>query len=178
MYVSIFGQFCVLLSSSEATFPIFWTVSSVIFTVLTTCPPNKLYTTADNRTGRSIWVSGYWPFHMLFVGLIYNHCSETLKASAGKPARLLPRVKMPFVQFFTFKRVNHVVVNSWIWHFKILLPAALHWEGHVEMDFTHIDFVWYLHQTGFDLWCRVLAFSLTSLKGYSFLLLLNNLPII
>ena len=35
-----------------------------------------------------------------------------MKASTGRPARLLPRVKMPFVQYFTFKWVKYAVMDS------------------------------------------------------------------
>ena len=45
---------------------------------------------------------GFWllTFSHVIPGLIHSHCRETLTESAGRPARLLSRVKVPFVQFF------------------------------------------------------------------------------
>ena len=44
----------------------------------------------------------------------------------------------------------------WILKFDFLkfFPTALHWEV-MKMGFPHIDFLWFLHLTRFDLWCRV-----------------------
>ena len=96
---------------------------------LSTCPPNKHYTRTDNRTGRSIKVSGCWLFEFsqvisLMLELIYSHCSAPWM---DRPVGLHDFYlvwKCHSFSFSTFKRLNYDVVDSWICHFKIFLPAA------------------------------------------------------
>ena len=48
---------------------------------------------------------------MGFWLLTFSRACYSPRALAGRPARLLPRMKMSFVQFFAFKRINYPVLK-------------------------------------------------------------------
>ena len=74
-----------------------------------------------------LYVGRYQAF---FSGVV--HRISTILATTGNRTGMA-YVKIPFVQFLTFKRVNFAVEDSWILHFLIFLPVVSHSEVMKDM---------------------------------------------
>ena len=141
----------------------FFTVRFYQFVLHRTSTILRLWT--GNRTWRSIWVSGYWPFHMLFLGSVYlficNRCSGRPEGIGRQACTTFTSSENATCLVFYFQGVNYTVVDSWIGHFEIFLPAALQFRGHEDgfHDILISDRIWPLIRS------YVIAFSLTSFKG-------------
>ena len=92
---------------------------------------------------------GFWLLtfsHVIFLGLIYSYCSETLKVHvwAGRPApacTAFTSCENAICSIFYFQASKICCCGFLNLIFKIFLPAALHLEV-MKMGFEHIDFLW------------------------------------
>ena len=114
--LSLFNSFCSIV--------IRWMTSSVLFR---RCPPNKHYTSYNGQPNWEILVIAIIDLlisYSWFIFLLVNTVKNLRASKNLKPAGLLPLAcaKVPFVQFFTFKRINFAVEDS-----RILQLSHIEW---------------------------------------------------